>query len=120
MKDHIDTPIAPVSVLLAQLQRQGFALSATPEGELQVRPASLLDAATRIAISHHKLALVALAQEGENTLDDDRQRCCDCYHLQAMGNCAKAASGRLPGVPRWYFPAKDALHRCHLFCALPY
>ncbi|GKS83808.1 hypothetical protein AVMA1855_06670 [Acidovorax sp. SUPP1855] len=119
MNDHAMQSATPASALLTRLQQQGFSLSTTPDNELQVRPASVLDDGLRAAIAQHKPALIALLQGGE-VLADDRRRCRDCYHLQTAGNCSMAALGRLPGVPRWYLPAKDVQGRCHLFCALPY
>ncbi|MGD9773851.1 hypothetical protein [Diaphorobacter sp.] len=107
--------------LLAYLRRLALHLAVAPDGALHVRPASALDAELRAAIAHHKHELLALlAPNGADVLADDRRCCRDCYHLQTKGNCAMAAQGRLPGVPRWYTPAKDLPARCHLFCALPY
>ena len=118
MHENNTRPPSAGAALLVRLQQQGFSLSTTPDSELQVRPASALDDGLRAAIAQQKPALIALLQGGE-VLADDRHRCRDCYHLQTAGYCSMAALGRLPGVPRWYLPAKDVVGRCHLFCALP-
>lgn len=109
------------AALLQQLQRKGLHLSAMPNGTLQVWPAVWLDEDTREDITLHKPGLLALLLPPPvDVLEDERHLCSDCYHLQRRGNCAMAAQGRLPGVPKWYTPVTDILARCHLFCALPY
>ncbi len=114
----MNAPTNTPAALLERLQRRALCLAVTAEGTLQVSPASALDDATRAAIVLHKAALVALLT-GADVLADERHRCRDCYHLQAAGNCAMAAQGRLLGAPRWHTPPKSIPARCHLFCALP-
>ncbi|WP_326538613.1 hypothetical protein [Pseudorhodoferax sp.] len=116
-------PTTTAPALLARLLRQGLHVVATSGDTLQVWPANALDDDTRAAIAWHKAELIALLTGTHGptleAADDERSRCCDCYHLQAKGNCAMAWRGLLHDAPRWFTPVKDVLWRCHLFCGWP-